>query len=188
MALELRKIGTKEDAERKSKRNTLIISIVMISILVFSVAAGYFSMGKEDTNTSSDKVQNVGDYWVINYNGVGIRLTSSPESTENISVIMFKGLESYAGKTLYISSEYDGGFNEVGSALQNYVQRIQPACYGTCDKDYPEKDCNETMIVISGLNDYKSGEGKVYEQDNCVFIEGGLDAVDAFLYKIFGIK
>lgn len=189
MALEIRKIGTKEESERKSRRNTLILSIIMISILVLSTA-GYFSLREDSggTNTGSDKVQNVGDYWVINYNGEGIRVSSSPESTKNVSVIMFTKLESYAGKTVYVSSEYDGGLYEVNSALQNYAGRIQPACYGKCDKNLPEKDCNETMIVISGLDNNESESGKVYEQDNCVFISGGLNAVDAFLYRIFGIN
>jgi hypothetical protein len=189
MPLEIRKIGTKEEAERKSRRNTLILSIIMISILVLSTA-GYFSMRDNgtSTNTGSDKVQNVGDSWIINYNGESIRLSSSPESTKNVSVVMFSKLESYAGKSVYVASDYDGGFYEVGSAMQNYVGRIQQACYGKCNKDLPEKNCTDTMIVISELNNSAGGAGRVYEQDNCVFIEGGLNAVDAFLYHIFGVN
>jgi len=190
MALELRKIGTKEDSERKSKRNTLILSIVMISILVFSTA-GYFSMRDKSTTTgtSSGNVQNVGAYWYFSYDGNDIRVSSSPESAQNVSVIMFTKLESYAGKTVYVASDYDNGLYEVSSALQNYAERVQPACYGECSKNLPEKDCNDTMIIISRLNASIEGiNGKVYEQDNCVFIEGNIEVVDAFLYKIFGIN
>jgi len=171
MALELRKIGTKEESERKTRRNTLILSIVMISILVFSTA-GYFSM-RDESNSGSNSGDELG-------------LSNSLESTKNVSVIMFTNLQSYAGKTVYVSSEYESGFYEVSSALQGYAGRIQPACYGKCDKNLPEKNCNESMIVITRLNASGEGNGKVYEQDNCVFIEGNLEAVDAFLYKIFG--
>jgi len=189
MALELRKIGTKEEAERKGKRNTLILSIVMIAILVFSTA-GYFSMKDSgtSTNTGSGEVQNVGGYWYFDYNGNNIRLSSSPESAENVSIIMFTKLENYAGKTVYIASNYDSGLYEVNSALQNYAERVQPACFGECNKNLPEKDCNDTMIVISGLNESEGTNGKIYEQDNCVFIEGSIEAVDAFIYRIFGIN
>jgi len=173
MALEIRKIGTKEDSERKSKRNTLILSIIMISILVFSTA-GYFSMREKD-NSNAD-------------GGGELGLSNSLENTRNVSVIMFNNLENYAGKTVYVASEYDSGLYEVISALQDYAGRIQSVCYGACDKNLPEKDCNDTLIVISRLNESVEGNGKVYEQDNCVFIEGNLDAVDAFLYHIFGVN
>jgi hypothetical protein len=33
----------------------------------------------------------------------------------------------------------------------------------------------------------KGAENKVYQKDNCVFIEGDMKAADAFLYKIFGL-
>ena len=173
MALEIRKIGTKEEAERKSKRNTLILSIVMITILVFSTA-GYFSM-RENSSGSADSGKELG-------------LSSPLESTKNVSVIMFKSLENYAGKTVYVASEYDSGLYEINSALQDYAERIQPACYGMCNKNLPEKDCNDTLIVISRLNESEGEKGKVYEQDNCVFIEGNLDAVDAFLYHLLGVN
>ena len=187
MALELRKIRTREDSERKSRRNTLILSIVMISILVFSTA-GYFTMREDNngTNVGSGEVQNIGGFWYFSYNGNDVRLSSSPESAQNVSVLVFNKIENYAGKTVYVASDYDSGLYEVNSALQNYAERVQPACYGECNKNLPEKDCNETMIVISRLN--SSENGKVYEQDNCVFIEGNIEAVDAFIYQIFGIK
>jgi len=188
MALEIRKIGTEKEAEKKSRRNTLILSIVMIAILVFSTA-GYFSL-REDTgtNTGSGKVQNVGGLWHFDYNGNDIKLSSPPESAENISVLVLNKIENYAGKTVYVASEYDSGWYEINSALQNYAERVQPACFGECTKNLPEKDCNETMIVISRLNASVEQKGKVYEQDNCVFIEGNIDAVDAFIYQIFGIS
>ena len=190
MALQIRKIETKEESERKQKRNTLILSIIMISILVFSTA-GYFSIRDDNSGTKNSNgdngVQNIGNYWVFNYQGNNIRLSNSPESTQNVSVVMFKRINDYAGKTIYVASDYDSSLYEISSTIGNYVERIQPACYGSCDKNLPEKNCSDTMIVIKKLNE-TDAKSKVYEQENCAFIEGDLKAVDAFLYRIFGVR
>jgi len=188
MSLQIRKIETEEVREKKSKRNILILSIVMISILVFSIAAGYFAPREKESVISEGKVQGYGDFWIFNYQGKNIRLSSSPESTENVSVTMFTNIKNYFGKTIYVASEYISEFDEVSSALQGYAERIQPACYGACDKNLPEKNCTDTMIVIKPVVGAGFGDGKVYEEENCVFIEGGIVSVDAFLYEIFGMK
>ena len=73
--------------------------------------------------------------------------------------------------------------DEISLSLGRYTGRIQEACYGKCDKDLPEKDCTQNLIVWKD-----SAENKVYSQGKCVFIEGDLRAVDAFLYKIFELN
>ncbi len=187
MALGIRKLETKEEIERKRKRNTLILSIIMIGILMFSTA-GYFSLRENDEGNANGGVQNIGDYWIFTYGDQNIRLSSSPESAENVSILMFKTLESYYGKTVYVSSESETQLYEISSTLGRYTERMQAACYGKCDRNLPEKNCSDILIVIRALNETeKEGEGKIYEEQNCVFIEGKMNAIDAFLYKIFGI-
>jgi len=166
--MEIRKIESEETREKKSKRNVLILSMVMIAILVFSTA-GYFSMREDEENGEN--------------NGLQFNLANSLKETENVSILMFKTINDYSGKMVYVSSDYSGGLSELSLALRDYAERIQEACYGECDQNLPEKDCNETMIVISNSN-----ESKVYEEENCVFIQGDLRAVDAFIYKLFDIK
>lgn len=178
--VKIRKIETAEESERKRKRNSLILSIIMILILVFS-SAGYFTLRENEDSTANQKVENIGDSWIIHYGQQTIRVGSSPESAQNTSILSMKTIDYYAGKTIYVSSEKDAAYYEIASAIGGYAGRIQQACYGKCDKNLPEKDCNETMIVIK-----ESDEDKIYEKDNCVFIDGGMDAVDAFIYKIFG--
>jgi hypothetical protein len=188
MVTKIRKIETPEEMERKRKRNTLIMSSIMIGILLLSTA-GYFSMNFGSNGSSvTNKVQDVGDAWVFNYGDQSIRLGSSPESGQNVSILMSTGLESYAGKTVYVASDNQAYFSEIYNSLGRYSDRMQPACYGPCSSDLPEKDCNDTMIVVKNLNESQFGTGRIYESGNCLFIEGGLTAVDAFLYKIFGIN
>lgn len=187
--VQIRKIESNEVSERKQRRNTLILSIVMIGILLFSTA-GYFSLKENDGGAGSDEgVQNYGDSWVFNYNGEQIRLSSPPKAAENVSILLFKSLSDYAGKTVYVASESEAQFYEVSSTVGRYTERMQPACYGKCDKNLPEKSCNDTMIVIQNFGESESSylKGKIYEESGCVFIDGGIDAVDSFIYKIFGM-
>lgn len=193
MPLTIRKIESEEELERKGKRNALILSLFMISILVFSTA-GYFSLTDNLSASSAENnknVENIGDSWILRFGDQTFRITNSPENGENVSILMFANLDKFYGKTVYVSSENDAEFYEIYSSLGVYTGRMQRACYGECEKNLPEKDCNETMIVVSNLDETeitKSGQGKVYEADNCVFIEGGMTAVDAFLYRIFGVN
>jgi hypothetical protein len=179
----LRKIESSEEQERKRKRNTLFLSIIMIGILVFSTA-GYFSFsGNDDSGNANGDVQNMGDSWVFKYGEQTIKLSYSPEEVKNITLLINEDISSYADKTVYVASESDAGLYEIYPAMSNAVGRIQEACYGNCTKDLPEKDCSETMIVIKPANVTE----RVYQKDSCVFIEGDLKAVDAFLYKIYGM-
>lgn len=193
MPLAIRKIESNEELERKGKRNALILSIFMISLLVFSTA-GYFSLTDDGTagTAGSDKnVENIGDSWILRFGDQTFRITNSPENGENVSILMFANLDKFYGKTVYVSTENDAEFYEIYSSLGAYTGRMQQACYGECEKNLPEKDCNETMIVVRSLDEVdgtKAGQGKIYEADNCVFIEGGMTAVDAFLYRIFGVN
>lgn len=180
--MHLRKIETKDESERKRKRNTLIASIIMISILVFSTA-GYFSMdGDESETVSNETVRNVGDYWVANYGEEILRFTNSPDSAKNVSVGFVNGINSYSGKPMYISSDSEIVSYEIGSNLGRYASRVQLACYGVCDRDLPEKNCTDNLIVFN-----QSEQNKVRQEDKCVFIDGDMRAVDAFLYRIFGL-
>jgi hypothetical protein len=178
----LRKIESSEEMERKRKRNTLFLSIVMISILVFSTA-GYFSFRGDDSDSTSGNVQNMGDSWIFKYGEQTIKLSYSPEDVKNITLFINDDISSYSGKTVYIASESDAGLYEIYPAMSGFAGRVQEACYGNCTKDLPEKNCNETMIVIKPANLTEM----VYQRDSCIFIEGDLKAVDAFLYKIYGM-
>lgn len=186
MTLPIRKLETREESEKKRKRNTLILSTIMIAILLFSTA-GYFSLRDESASSSNKAgaVENVGDSWILTVGDQTLRFSSSPESSKNVSILMTKNMQSFYGKTVYFASDSDALSYELASSLSRYTERLNPACYGPCDKDLPEKNCNDSLIVINSIN--FTGQGRIYEEGNCVFIEGRLDTVDAFLYKLFGV-
>jgi hypothetical protein len=179
--MKLRRLETKEEAEKKRKRNTLIASIIMIGILVLSTA-GYFSLSGNEEKKSNEAIQNIGNYWIANYSGQQLRFTNSPDSVKNVSVGFISNINSYYGKIVYISSDNELANYEIGANIGKYAARVQLACYGQCEKNLPEKNCTDSLIVFN-----QSGQNKVYQEENCVFIDGDMRAVDAFLYRIFGL-
>jgi len=180
----IRKIESKEESDRKRKRNTLIISVIMISVLVFGTA-GYFSGRETSTEGNQSVVSEMGNEWVMQYGSDNqiLRFSNSPESVKNVSIMGAVALESYYGQTVYVSSDNDALTYEIASNLGRYTERMQPACYGNCSKDLPSKNCTDILIVFNA-----SEQSRVYQKENCLFIEGDMRAADAFLYRIFGVN
>ena len=182
----MRRIETAKETAIRQKRKAKIISFFMLIILVGSIAGFAFLSNPEDNSqttngdTNGEKVQNIGSQWVIKFNGENIILNYGPEDVKNIDVSILYDLNGFYGKDLYIASNNTGITSEIASTLGRYVSKTQRACYLKCEEDLPEKDCTENLIVY-----IENKENRVYQQDNCIFIEGDLRAADAFLYKIF---
>ena len=186
----MRKIETQEEVEKKQKRNKIVIGFVLIFLMVFSTA-GFALIGNDSGSNSQGNGQNSqesyynGQYWVYNIEGQEYYFTNSKELTQNqnISVNIITTSTNFIGSSLFIDSKSDIITNEISINLGKFAARIQKACYGKCDEDLPEKDCTENLIV------YKSSEEKkVYQQGNCIFIDGDLTTVDAFLYKLLEVN
>ncbi|MEM4264066.1 MAG: hypothetical protein QW666_04220 [Candidatus Woesearchaeota archaeon] len=181
--MEIRKIEGAEKAEQKRKRNMIILSVIMVAILFFSTI-GFFA-GEGDENSSEfeeGKIEQIGDEWILRYGEQMFRFSNSPESAKNVSIEGDYKLEDYYGKSIYISSDNDAAAYEITLNLGRYLERIQPACYGQCEKNLPEKNCSESMIVFKNAE-----ENKIYKNESCIFIEGNLESADAFLYKLLRI-
>lgn len=186
----MRKLGSEKELEQKKKRNTLILSIFMLLVLIGGTAGYAFitnpgstidpNAGSED---GSELARFAGNRWIVNVDGLDMSFANSPESVSDIPVDQTTSTFSYIDKPLYIVSENNAVNAELGTVLSNYVSRIQRACYGPCEDDLPEKDCSENMIIWED-----SVENRVYQEENCIFIEGDLRAVDAFLYHMLGIN
>lgn len=186
----MREIGSRQDIEKKTRRNALIISIVMLGILVISTAGYAFITGTENGdepqgNAGNSKVQQMGDYWVFEFEGKTVQVSSSLEQVKNISVILGPdiNLDKYKQKPLYIASNNTGVIYEIGSTIGRFAPRAQAACYGNCTANLPVKGCYDNLIVWK-----ESDENRVYQNDSCVFIDGDLKAADAFIYRIFGMN
>lgn len=186
----MRKIGSEEELQSKRKRNTIIISLVMLGIMVISTGGYAFITGIENQQNNGANVskirgvENRGGEWYFQFEGQDIYLSSSPDDTANISVSLgYMNLDKYREKVLYVASDNNGMASEIGASLGKFASRAQAACYGNCSQNLPAKDCSNNLVVW-----HESENSRVYSNQSCIFIDGDLKAVDAFLYKIFGIN
>lgn len=179
----MKKILTREEIEKRRKRNVMIMSTIMLAILVLSTA-GYGFLYAGDTNSQSNpNNQNLDNRFGADVYGRQLYFNYYPEDTNIVSVVGAYNLNDYIGKILYVASENPVVINEITSTLGEVSGRVQRACYGRCDEDLPEKNCDDNLIIWKDSN-----ENKVYKENNCVFIEGDLRAVDAFLFKVFDLS
>jgi len=187
----MRRIESENEKEKKKKRNMFIISAFMLITLIFgTVGYGFFAGPGPTTNTETENdlpegtVINVGNQWVLNSQGQNFFFSNSPDSVADIPVDITSNAYSFSSATLYIDSESQAVNTELASTLQSFTHRIQAACLGSCpDRNVPEKTCEDNIIVWED-----APENKVYQEENCIFIEGDLLAVDAFLYKLLEIE
>jgi hypothetical protein len=180
--VELRKIESQAELDRKSTRRTRILTTVMLLILIGSTFGAYFGFREQDNTESNSGIQNLGNEWAINFNGEQLLFSSPPNVTKDAIFSISYDLQSYYQQPIYVSSENRAFSYEIGSTLGRYSSRIQEACYGNCTEDLPEKTCDELLIVVRENN-----ENKITQNDNCVFIDGDIKTVDAFLYRVFGL-
>jgi len=185
----MRKIGSEREAERKKKRNTIIISIFVLAVLVLgTVGYGFISgPGLPDndpsTNTEHGTATDLGNRWLVSIHGQNLPFTNNPNSTREIETNIQKTIADYTNQPLYISSDNDAITSEIGLTLGRYTSRAQKACYGSCpNEDIPEKNCSSNLIIWED-----STTNKVYQEENCIFIEGDMKAVDAFLFAVFEV-
>lgn len=184
----MKKIRSKEFIAKKQRRNQFIVGGVMVFLMLFSTA-GYalFNGESKDKGQHGDEEGNKGhfdgNYWIIEQGSEKYYFSKSLGEVENISVDVDVNLGNYLGAPLFIASDVDFVTNEIATNLNRYALRLQKACYKSCEEDLPEKNCTENLIV------WKDSENnRVYQNESCVFIEGDIRAVDAFLYQILGIR
>lgn len=192
----MRKIISKEESVKKSRRNQLIVGGVLILVMIASVLG--YAFGKEQT-TDTERITykgfeftKTGNLWNVNTGTYQLSFFYNPQETEKINSIL-NPLSLYSGKPLYISSESNEAETEIYRNLfyQNQVvQRVQNACFEgeKCkDESFPIKNCTDNVIIIK-----ESNTTKITQQNNCVFIEGNKGNLtklsDSFLFKLTGIQ
>ncbi|MDP4039897.1 MAG: hypothetical protein Q8P57_04955 [Candidatus Pacearchaeota archaeon] len=181
----MRRLKSPDEIEKSEKKKKLIVGIILIALLVFSTA-GFALNGLSEGNAGQENGEEPyydGQYWIYPFGGQNYYFTYSIGETEMGDLNFTKSLSSYSGKNLYIDAENSAVLTELANNLGRFAGRIQEACYGECERDLPEKTCEENMIIWRD-----SGMNKVTQNENCIFIEGDLRIVDAFLYKVLGFN
>jgi len=199
----MRKILNKNDGEKERKRNTLIIGIFLIIIMMFSTVgyAFYSSDRSSDSQQTTEyngvefKQTNYGS-WIFEIEGYNFETTYNPLDTENISVITSKNIQNYQNRVLYLGINSGEDIfqvfnNELISNLDPFIPRSNFACIdNTCSEDYPIKKCTEENIII--LVQDQGGFTRVIDQGDCQYVYSSSQdltrVADALLFKILGIQ
>lgn len=169
---------TQVERETRDRRRTRILGILLLLIMVGSTAGYAFILYQSNT---SNNVENNDQQEPIN-NEPTLSLSYGFDAVSDIPVNISFILQEYAGKTVYIDSEDSASFNEIARIFEQQSSRVQAACYGRCKKNLPEKNCSEMLVVVNSA----AMNPRVRQQESCVFVDGDIKAVDAFLYRLAG--
>ena len=189
----MRNIESKKEIEKKRRKNQIIIGGILIFIMMASTFGILVdSFGK---NANVEKVEyngyeftNENDFWTTTIGDYEFIFKYNPTQVERIDADL-RYLNSYYGVPVYISSEDYVSEVEIYRNMGNIVERFQGACLEEkgCKENWPTKDCSNNFIIIR-----KANESKIYQDENCVFIEGRQENLtqitDEFLFWILDIE
>ncbi|MBS3080023.1 hypothetical protein J4221_01000 [Candidatus Pacearchaeota archaeon] len=194
----MKKILSKEEKDRITRRNQLILGLILIGLMILSTLG--FAFSNNIAGNSQGKIEYNGieftqdnGYWKFSASGYEFLTLYNPEETKDIAFSGYVSLNNYMSKPLYFVSKKNS-FSEIERNLAGRIAlRVQEACIenGSCDKDLPVKNCKDDNIIV-----YKevinNSDEKIYQKDNCIFIETQVSNVekyeDAFLFNILGIN
>ena len=192
--MKMRKIISKEDEAKKTKRNQIILGLVMVLVMVFSIVGYSFSV-KNKEEESETIIYNEMEFtkeaglWSVNIENFKFSFKYNPKEVEKIDS-QINLMESYSEKPLYFSANgAEAEFARNFFYQNQIVQRVQYACLDgeKCIADYPVKTCQDNFIIIR-----ESNITEVKQQQNCLFISGKkedlINITDSVLFKIIGIQ
>jgi len=195
----MKKILTKKQKGEKSKRNQLVLGLLLISLMMLSTL-GYALRGdKEEIEKIEYKgiefIKDDSGYWIFNIQDYDFITKYNPQEVENINFFNTLTLQNYYNKPLYFVGDYPEPFSELLGNLNSFVLRFNEACIdNNCSKtkDLPIKNCSEDNLIIIQEIDYEDKTKETISQkENCVFITTSLGNqtkyADAFLYNLLGI-
>jgi len=190
----IRKITPKGDEEKRKKRNQILVSVILASIMILSTLVYSFGTNLGENSKTKLKYNNYdfeyfNGLWNTNISGEIFGFASTPFNSYNVTSDI-NSLESYYGKPLYLFSENTDAENEIYRNLYKTASEISPACPENekgCNENIPVKNCSDNFIIIKEGN--SSG---VYQKENCAFIFGAYENLtkitDGFLLKIIGVQ
>ncbi|MEK6842207.1 MAG: hypothetical protein AABX84_00165 [Nanoarchaeota archaeon] len=182
----MRKILSKHDAEKKAKRNRIILGLILIFIMFFSVAEYSFLNFNQnnqenpviDKTTYKDfEFSEQNGYWILNKDGNSFIFSYNPNEIPRINSIV-NPIENYQGKILYLISNSSIAESEIRVNIGQFVNGII---------NVEKENCEQNTIIIK-----ESSENKILQKDNCVYIEGKKDdlvkVTDEFFFKLLKIS
>ncbi len=188
---------TKEQGERRVRRNQFIIGILLIGLMIFSTL-GYALTGDDEKTEEKEYggikfIQDSSGYWIFNIQNYEFMTKYNPQEVEDINFLNTITLQDYMNKPLYFVGEFQEPIYELSRNFNNFVLRFNNACLDeNCSMAYPVKNCSEDNVIIIQEIDYEKDRENILIDENCVFIKANevnqTKYADAYLFKLLGIK
>jgi hypothetical protein len=196
----MRKLYSKQEEEKRKKKNQWTIGIILIIVMfgsTFGIIVDSFGKNKQ-SNPKYNGFEFVrqGDYWYTQLGEKQYIFTYNPyevQASFNITAINLTYINSYKGYPLYIYSDNYQSEIEISRNFDGIALRMQRACLNVannelnCSDTLPIKDCSNNFIIIM-----ESNQSGIYQQNKCVFITGQkndlIKLTDEYLFKVAGIK
>ena len=189
----MKKILSKEEVEKKEKRNKTILGVILVGIMVLSTAgyAFYKTGGGEEKNLEYNGLSFIlqdDGFWHFIINSYEFATVYNPKDTENISSVLSLSIQNYSGKVLYFSNGSDlQAANEIAKNIGRFTERVQRACLEECEEDLPVKNCSDNIILMEEVN-----ETLIKQEGNCVYVmakgEDMIRVADGFIFEVLGIR
>lgn len=192
----MRKIVSKQEADKKKRRNQFIVGGVLIMVMFLSVMGYAFqnSIISGNTQTSSNSTQtityngvqfsNQNGFWVLQTENNRFVFTYNPSEIPASNLAnLTKTMSDFSGKPLYVysndtNSESELTFNMKSIASNVYTEKMSNMSLGP--------NCAYNSIII------ENGTEGVKENQNCIFIsgqgEGLIKLIDNVLFNLMGIR
>ncbi|MSS74697.1 hypothetical protein EXS73_00575 [Candidatus Pacearchaeota archaeon] len=173
-------------SDTTSKRSSQLFLYFAVGIMIVS-SVGYAFLSSPssdtlppDTSNAPTGIQDLGNgVWSANVYGASFQFLTSPDDVGNVTLMTNITL----AELVALPIEYNIASPSLGEAVGMTVGQLvasQPVCIGNCVEDVPERDC--TTPVIS-WNQTALVE-RVYQQKQCIIIEGSRTAFDAWVYRL----
>lgn len=191
---------TREEQAKKTKRNQLIIGILLILLMTLSTVG--YALSTRDNNEETNKIKykdidfvKNSEYWYFTLNGQEFATRYNPKEVENVSIgFLYLKLNDYSNEPLYFASNFQDANYELKRNLYPFALRIQDACMNKLNCSVPNlplKNCSSDNVIII-KEPVKGDKERINQEDRCVFINANLENqtiyADAFLFKILGIN
>ncbi len=194
----MKKIMTSVQREKKSRRNQLIIGVILAFLMIASTVGFALENSMRSTNGGKSVIykgitftkDDLGSDWIFQFGSNVFTTKNNPDDAKGISFSTNFSLANYQDKPLYIIGKGDAIY-EMSRNLQPIVARVQDACLSKedCPENYPIKKCSEDNIII--VKEPSDGREYLYQEENCLYIiansKNQFLYADKLLFSILGI-
>ena len=130
----MRRIGSREQDEKKEKVKRRIVGISLLSIMVLSVfgimieSIGFNKNNPDQITYKGTIFLKQQERWFFSKNQADFSIVNSPENLTDIPMENINPIDYYSGKPLYVSSTDKSLESEAYYNLQSIASRMQPGC------------------------------------------------------------